>query len=436
MAKRRFWRDIVGVFNSNVFSIISALLISVLLTRILGPEGYGIYTTLLIVPVIVVSLTHLGIRGSAVYHVGHKTYDESELVSSILNLLILSSIAGIILSIVGYFFVDTSHFTIGMIALVLLTIPVRLAIIYIGGIFLGKDEIQKANMMNWTANFLNLVFVAIFVWWIKGEVIGAVVAILISNYAISFYGIYLLRKEYHINLKFHPKILKSLLKLGIVFSVSFFIIQLNFRLDILLLQRLSTIAEVGIYSLGVSIAEQLWQLPLAMGIVVFSRTATTGNSMEMTLMTTKLLRISLLATAFVAIGIYFLSPFLVPLIFGDKFIPSIQIIQVILPGILLIVLFRILSGQIAGMGKPQLTIYIFVPALVVNVLLNLLWIPIYGGVGAAYATNVSYAIGALAYTIAYSRILKIPIVEIFRYRKSDFGIVLEMRDIIRNKWRK
>ena len=98
MARRRFSRDVLGVFNSNVFSIIAGLLGSIILARVLGPDKYGIFSALIIIPVIVVSLTHLGIRGSAVFHVGKGKYDKDELVSSIVLLLIFASILGMIRS--------------------------------------------------------------------------------------------------------------------------------------------------------------------------------------------------------------------------------------------------------------------------------------------------------------------------------------------------
>ena len=70
MARRRFIRDIIGVFNTNVYSIIAGFLASIVLARVLGPEKYGIYVTLIIIPTIVVGLTHLGIRESAIFHIG------------------------------------------------------------------------------------------------------------------------------------------------------------------------------------------------------------------------------------------------------------------------------------------------------------------------------------------------------------------------------
>lgn len=420
MAKRRFSRDVIGVFNSNVFSIIAGLLASIILARVLGPDKFGIFTALIIIPMIVVSLTNLGIRGSAIFHVGKGKYNKDELVSSIVLLLIFASVLGMIISAVTYWVYDEPNFTLMMIGLVLLVIPGRLAIIYFGGIFLGNDEIRKANQLNWITNAINLAFIALLVWWFKFEILGAIIAFLVSASIVAIYGLILVRRSFKLRLTIHKEILVGLLKLGVLFSFSFFIIQLNYRIDILLIEKLRDATEVGLYSIGASIAEQLWQLPLAISIVVFSRSAGSANRQEMAGMTIVLLRLSFLFALFASVLMFFLVPFLVPLIFGDAYIPSIRIIQLILPGIIMVVIFRILSGHIAGIGKPELTIYIFLPALLVNVLLNLLWIPSYGGEGAAMATNVSYSLGSFAYLIAYSRTVKVPVREIVSYKKSDF----------------
>ena len=428
MARRRFIRDVIGVFNSNVFSIIAGLLASIILARVLGPDKYGIFTALIIIPMIVVSLTHLGIRGSAIFHVGKGKYDRNELVSTIVLLLIISSLLGMFLSAIAYWVYDEPSFTVLMISLVLLVIPGRLAIVYLGGVFLGNDEINKANQMNWITNAVNLALIALLVWALGYEIIGAITAFMVSGLVVTVYGFVLIKKSFTIRLKVHKEIIKSLLRLGILFSVSFFILQLNYRIDILLLEKMKGATEVGLYSLGASIAEQLWQLPLAIGIVVFSRTASAEDKTEMAENTLVLMRISFLFSVLVSIAMFLLVPYLVPIIFGDEYIPSIRIIQTILPGIIMVVVFRILSGHIAGLGRPELTLYIFLPALVLNIIFNLLWIPEYGGLGAAMATNVSYTVGTIGYVIVYSRILKVPVKHILLFRKSDF---VQVKQIIK-----
>ncbi len=173
MARRRFARDVLGVFNSNVFSIIAGFLVSVILARILGPDKYGIFTALLIIPIIVLSITHLGIRGSAIFHVGKGKFDKNELISSIVILFIFASILGMVLSAVAYWLYDEPSFTLLLIGLVLLVIPGRLAIIYFGGIFLGNDEINRANQMNWITNALHLILVIVLVWGLGYEIAGS-----------------------------------------------------------------------------------------------------------------------------------------------------------------------------------------------------------------------------------------------------------------------
>ncbi|MBE9483194.1 MAG: flippase [Bacteroidetes bacterium] len=432
MARRRFARDIIGVFNSNVYSIIAGFLASIVLARVLGPDKYGIYIALIIIPTIVVSITHLGIRGSAIFHVGQGKINQNELVSTILLLWIMASTLGIIISAIAYYLYDEPNFTMLLIGLVLIVIPGQLAIIYFGGIFLGNDEISKANQMNWITNSINLGLIILLVWGLELEILGAVISFIVSGSIVAVYGYSLLNRSYRIRLRIHREILKSLLKLGILFSVSFFILQLNYRVDILLLEKLRDSAEVGIYSIGASIAEQLWQLPLAIGIVVFSRTANTEDRKAMTETTGVLLRLSFLFSVGLAVVIFFVVPFLVPLIFGDEYIPSIRIIQLILPGVIMVVMFRILSGHLAGLGRPEITLYVFLPALVINIILNLLWIPGYGGEGAAMATNVSYTAGSIGYLIVYSRILKVPVKDILLARKSDFAQVRQLIKGLRN----
>ena len=431
MAQRRFLRDVVGVLNSNVFSLACGVGVSILLTRILGPEGFGLYSAIVIIPIIVVSLTHLGIRGASIFHLGKKTYNENELVSSIVILLIFSSLAGIILSILAYYFYQEPDFKILWIALILLIIPARLAIIYIGGVFLGKDEIKKANNLNWMTNVIHLLLAMVLVWIMDMSILGAIISMLVSSLIIGIFAIYQISSTFEIRLKINKKIIYSLLRLGVLFSIAFFFIQLNFRIDILLLQKLSSEQEVGIYSLGAHVAELLWQIPMAISIVVFSRTANVEETEIMNKHTGKLLRITFLLAIMVAATIFLTAPFIIPFVFGSDFYDSIRIIQVILPGIILIVIYRILSGHLAGLGKPQVTIYIFAPALLVNIILNLLWIPEYGGQGAAWATNISYALGTIGYMIAYSVILKVPVYELIRYRRSDFENLSEIRNFFK-----
>lgn len=423
MAKRGFFRDFLGVFNSNIASLLSALLISVLLTRILGAEGYGVFNALVVVPTIVISLTHLGVRGASLYLLGQKKYDENEIVSSVLLILIFSGLLGMVLSLVGYYLFYIPEFSFWLVGIALVVIPFRLSVIYIMGIFLGKDEIREANQMNWTINFLNLLLAVLLVWGLKQGILGAVISVLASNIMVSVYALRKVFKRFVIRLVYIHHIVKHILRLGLLFSITFFVIQLNYKIDIILLEKWSSLSEVGVYSLATQIAEQLWQVPLAIGIVLFSRTANQSDHSGTSSTVLPLTRLTFLVVLGIAAVMYLVAPFVIPFFFGAEFIPSVDMLRLILPGIIVMAVFRVLSGQLEGMGKPQVAIYIFVPALIVNIILNWLWIPEYGGLGAAMASNVSYLLGAIGYWIYYSIINQLGYFELFNFKKSDFQVI-------------
>jgi O-antigen/teichoic acid export membrane protein len=194
-----------------------------------------------------------------------------------------------------------------------------------------------------------------------------------------------------------------------------------------MLKKLSTLEEVGFYSLAMQIAEQLWHIPYAIEMIVLSRSANSQDDKFIHRTVASIFRVSLLIGLFGGILIFFITPSLVPLIFGSDFSRSVPMIQTVLPGILILVGFRILNSRLTGMGKPQIAIYTFTPALLINFILNLFLIPRFGGIGSAWATNISYAAGSIIFVIVYSRIVKMPVRDIFTFRQSDFYFFRDLK---------
>jgi O-antigen/teichoic acid export membrane protein len=430
LAKRSYLHDIASVFGSNVFTLGTNLLLVIILVRVLGPAEYGLYTSVLVVPLLVVSFFQMGIRATTVYLIGSGKHDDNVIVSAVLSILLLTSAAGILFSGLAYFLVNTTGYTYLLMGMALIIIPLRLTSVYAGGVFLGKEEIPSSNLMNWLAGLLMLIFAMIFVLALKLGLNGALLSILLSNMVVAVIALVKLFRRFNISISFRNELIMKLLGTGVVYALSFLVIQLNYRIDILLLKALSTPAEVGIYSLGVSVAELLWQVPLAISVVVMSRSANAIDKQAMNQSTARLLRVSLVFGITISLFIVVLAPWVVPFVFGEKFRSSVLIMQTILPGILMVIMFRILSGQLSGMGRPEVALKAFVPALVLNVALNYLWIPGYGANGAVMATNISYTLGSVIYLFAYSRISGLRVKEILRFSREDWVFLQRIRNKI------
>jgi O-antigen/teichoic acid export membrane protein len=413
----------MSVFGSNLAVTASSLLIGIILSRILGAAGYGLYSSIIVVPLIVIGFTQLGIRRATMYHLGAKKTEEDKIVSAVFILLLITSVLSVLISGAVFLFSEAGNADPVLLTLILLTVPFVLCNVFAGGIFLGKQEILRANILNAGPTLLNLVFVILFVWILKLSVRGAFLALFIGNFCMFFFVFYVIRKSYHITWKYHEGIMKSMVRLGVVFALSIFVMQLNYRVDILLLKKYSTLEQVGLYSLAVQIAEQLWHIPNAIETIVLTRSAHAEDEKAVHKTVASILRVSLLFGLSGCLVMILLAPPLLPLIFGAGFRGSVPMIQGIIPGIMFMVIFRILNSRLAGMGKPQVAIYSFIPPLFINLLLNILWIPRYGGMGAVWASNVSYGAGCIIFLLAYSWKVKMPVTEIFRFRKSDFYFI-------------
>lgn len=435
MAKRTYFNDILSILGSNLTVTIANILAGIILSRVLGAAGFGLYSSIIVVPVIVIGFTQLGVRRSAIYHIGNKMYPEEQIVSALFILLLYTSSLSILICGFVFFFSDSQPFDPLIIAVVLLTIPLLLMNVFAGGVFLGKEDIRRASIMNAGPTILTLFFTVLFVWALKLSVLGAFIAISVANLLmlIYVYRIIIVKYRYTITWKYHENIIKSMVKLGIVNALAIFIMQLNYRLDILMLKKLSTLEQVGFYSLAMQIAEQLWHIPYAIESIVLSRSANSQDDQLMHRTVASIFRVSLLIALGAGVLIFFIAPFLIPLIFGVEYLSSVAMIQVVLPGILILVGFRILNSRLTGMGKPQVAIYTFVPALIINFILNLFLIPRFGGIGAAWATNVSYALGSIIFVMIYSRLVKMPVREILSYRRSDFYFFRGMKNRIKSR---
>lgn len=407
------------------------LAIGVLLTRLLGAAGYGLYSAIIVVPIMVIGLTQLGIRRSTIYHIGNKLVPEDHIISALFLLLLWTSTLSILICGFVYFFSSNQPFDPLIIVLVLLTIPLLLTNVFAGGVFLGKEDIKRASILNAGPTIMTLLLTILFVWGLKMSVLGAFLAIALANlimFSIT-YRIIIVKLRYNITWKYHEGIMKSMIKLGIVNALAVFIMQLNYRMDILMLKKLSSLEEVGFYSLAMQIAEQLWHVPMAIEAIILSRSANSNDDRQVHRTVASIFRVSLIIGLVAGIIIFFIAPPLIPLIFGTEFANSARMIQVVLPGIFILIGFRILNSRLTGMGKPQVAIYTFLPALVINFIANLFLIPRFGGIGAAWATNISYGIGSIAFIIVYSRLIKMPLTEILRVRKSDFYFLRDFRKL-------
>lgn len=163
----------------------------------------------------------------------------------------------------------------------------------------------------------------------------------------------------------------------------------NYRLDVFIVNYYLDSTQVGLYALGVVVSEALWQIPTAAALALFPRTARTIDK-GATDFTCLIMRQVLVIASASAIAIAIGSWLFLPLVFGERFRPSIAVVWLLLPGTLALSLGRVAASDLSGRGKSGYSSVFSLAALAVTVALDLLLIPRIGIQGAALASSAAY----------------------------------------------
>jgi O-antigen/teichoic acid export membrane protein len=198
------------------------------------------------------------------------------------------------------------------------------------------------------------------------------------------------------------EVLRRLLGFGLPYAVISLAQNMNYDQDILFLTHFSSERVVGQYSTAVTIAEMLCYLPMATGFVLVARTAlrTHETAAEETAFWMRFNLVASLATAaFIALT----APLVVAILYGSRYAESADYLRLLLPGVLFVTIFQVLSSFLLGRGALRVLLVASLGGAVLNAALNLWLDPAFGAVGACIATNVSYVVTAALIAIGFCR---------------------------------
>jgi O-antigen/teichoic acid export membrane protein len=188
---------------------------------------------------------------------------------------------------------------------------------------------------------------------------------------------------------------------------------------------------VGFYSIAVALAEGMWLISRSVATVLFPKLASETDSESLKLFTSVVCRHVLIIAFSAAVILYFFSQWLIALLYSESFLDSIQPFRILLIGAVAVSAHSVLVYFFMATGRPMLVSYITGISLILNIILNVIWIPHWGIVGAAWATTVSYSALFIISLFVYSRISGSAMKDSVIPQKSDFqyyyGLAVSMK---------
>lgn len=419
----KFVKDTIITFSAQLISVILGVIASIILARALGPSNLGVYSLIILTFTILGTFGSLGISIANTYYGVKKEYKWDEIAS---NSLIIAFIIGIILiiSFLIFLFLDPSflkNIDIKLILIPVITIPFILLMPYFQFILLGQNKIKEYNLTNIIFSFLYLILI-ILVFILNGNIFGVIISWTLTYLISAIITTTFVYKTNPFKLQFNIELFKKSLKYGIKGYLANVITFFIYRIDMYLISFiLLDYASVGYYSISVGLAESLWYLPGVVGTLIFARTPSLSDA-ENNRTTPQICRNTLFITIILAIILFLSSKYIILFLYSSEYLAALYPLYVLIPGIIALSINKVLANEITGRGTPIISTYVSFITLIVNVILNLLFIPYLGIVGSALASSISYTVASILILTYFLKLSKSTLSETLILKKEDIDI--------------
>ena len=246
---------------------------------------------------------------------------------------------------------------------------------------------------------------ALVVWLDKGAV-----GVIVGNFSgtlIVYVALLGFRRE-QLELQFDRGLLREMNRFGIpLVPTALFLWVTNFS-DRFFLVKLSDVSEAGLYSVGVRVASAMVLLLTAFRMAWPAFAYSIRDEDEAKRTYAYVLTYLTVVTAWVALGLTLLAPWLVDLLAAQRFAESSRVVGPLAFAAVAFAAYIVVAIGVGRVRRTQFNWVVTGAAAVVNVALNLVLIPSYGMMGAAIATIAAYVTMAIGMAWWSQRIYPVP----------------------------
>ena len=439
-AKHSLFADFVNLFSGKVAHIALSLGMGIATARIWGAEGRGLIAVVMIWPTLICRFFEQGSMRSLPYLIGKGVLPIERAGRVLFMLWSGTALFSIGVTLIALLFVLDEDLAWPWLLAAGLLLPAQLSNGYTKGVALGVQEPRYITNVVLITGVISLSVILIAGWALGYNAISEgwvyVAARVLGFAAAGAAGLRLVLMYTPVGFTTDPKQLWSTLIATIRFGASGIIMQLNYYADVLLLSLpvfMIPKEDIGNYTIGIAAAGMLWLIPQALGMLMLSRGAVAEDPERYNRQVASTARGSIIAAAPVMIIIVLVCPYVFPVLYGPEFTKAGPVVQILSPSILAFFGARIFESGFNAQGRVKPLIIIMSTITLINILLNILWIPRYGIYGAAWASAITYPVGTIALGIAYARCCNITLKSVFVPRLEDLDPVTQRLKRLKRK---
>src|SRR3989344_251695 len=331
----------------------------VLLSRGLGPENYGTFAAVTSLMSIIAGFTDLGMTAALSRFVPRLKTARGNKADKFINVVFrIEIILGLAILVLGFTLKDFISATVfsG-------NVPVNLVMLgilgafgvsmsaYVSAVFQGLQKfisLSLYGLAHAAAKFLLVLSLFVFN---ELKSLSAVMVYSLVPVVLFFVGLLNLpRSGRTFNFSVSEETFKELFNFSKWVMLSFFATSLIGRIDIVLLTHFRTTKEVGVYSAAFQLATIVPILISSLSAIILPRASEFGDKKVLKKFVKKVALLSLFLILVLSPGLV-LADFFVPLVFGDKYILSIEPFRIIYLGFLVALFVNPMSLILYALDK-------------------------------------------------------------------------------------
>ncbi len=399
--------DYVFTILTKILAVVIGLIASSFSNRFLGPELKGQLSRISSLLSVVAVTANFGLYQPYPFY---KRRKEPDVLNKFLRIFCLQFLAYMVLGGVAAVFLHSRELTI-----VCLLAPIQVLANQLSFMIMVED-VKFKNIIFFTARITNTLITILAFYTMDRNLMIALGLIVVGDLITIVMALIRMKRfpnPFRADLRFAARILPF----GIVSMITTLMLTLNYRVDSIMMGYLFHVPdqEVGFYALGVSLSEYGWLIPDAFREVLFSRTANDDAIDEVTMS----MKVNLYLTLVIILVILLLGRPVIWLLAGPEYMPAYPVTVILVLGIIPMSWFKIIGTLLLAQGRKMIYLGMLSASVAVNILCNVIAIPLWGKEGAALASVVSYLAAGVLFLRYYCRQYSVPLRSVFLFSAQE-----------------
>ena len=404
--------------NWYVFSIVSkitlvliGILYSALTARYLGTELKGETAYISSVVGTIGIFTSFGLHQAYPYY--RKTIGKQNIVSKYMSNIILLHVVYLAICIC------TSCFFNGSIETIVIALFVPFASYYrIASYVATIESPNRIQFIGVLIEIIEIIIIAILLFTVPANY-GIAVTILVAKEIIQSI-IFTFKIGGRIRFQnIDIKLLLEMAKYGFFPMIALLLSTMNYRVDTIMMKHLECIStsQLGVYSIGIALANKVLLIPEAVKTILLAKLSRDKGPEEVAMATRCCLPVAL----FTCLGIIVLGRPFINFLYGGAYAGAYEVTVATMVGIIAIMYYKMIATYNNVNRMQKINIVLLSAAVVANMVMNYILLPIMNIVGGAIASTISYSLCAVLFITYFNKKTGVSIKDMFIINRSDIN---------------